>query len=172
MTQPLMTADTQTLIANLKSLLVEKGLKIAVAESITCGNLQAAFGSISGASAFFEGGMTVYSSQQKSRLLNIDPQHAASVNSVSAQVASELAKGICEKFQVNIGIGTTGYAEPNTEQQIAEPIAYIALWHNQSEVAKQTIDGKNLNRQQMQDKVVKTALQALLNYLQTLPKHL
>lgn len=168
MTQPLMTANTQTLVADLKSLLVEKRLKIAVAESISSGNLQAAFGSISGASAFFEGGMTVYSLQQKSRLLNIDQQHAAAVNCVSAQVASELAKGICEKFQVNIGIGTTGYAEPSPEHDIAEPIAYIALWHNQSEVAKQTIHGKNLNRQQMQDKVVKVALQTLLNYLQTL----
>ena len=163
-----MTPDSQTLLADLKAQLVEKGLKIAVAESITCGNLQAAFGSISGASAFFEGGMTVYSLQQKCRLLNIDPQHAAAVNCVSAQVTSELAKSICEKFQVNLGIGTTGYAEANPEHDIAEPIAYIALWHNQTEVAKQTIIGKNLNRQQMQDKVVNAALQALLNYLQTL----
>lgn len=168
MTQPLMTADRQTLLANLKSLLVKNRLKIAVAESLTSGNLQAALGSISGASAFFEGGMTVYSLQQKSRLLNVDRQHAEAVNCVSAQVASELAKGICEKFQVNIGIATTGYAEPDQAHQIEQPIAYIAVCHNQVEVAKQTILGKDLNRQQMQDKVVQTALQTLLNYLQTL----
>ena len=83
-----MTADTETLLAHLKPQLVQKRLKIAVAESITSGNLQAAFGSISGASAFFEGGVTVYSLQQKSHLLNIDQQHAIAVNCVSAQVLS------------------------------------------------------------------------------------
>lgn len=166
MTQPLMTLDTQTLLVNLKSHLVEKGLKIAVAESITSGNLQAAFGSISGASAFFEGGMTVYSLKQKTQLLNVNREHAIKVNGVSAQIARELAKGISEKFDVAIGIATTGYAEPYGQQRI--PIAYIALWHN-GQFCEREIIGDHLNRQQMQAEVVQIALETLLAYLQRLP---
>src|SRR5262245_51087431 len=94
----------------IKALMDVLKLKLCVAESITCGNLQAAIGSVSGASTYFEGGITAYSRKQKVSLLGVNDEHARQVDSVSARVAEEMARGVCLKYDVDIGIGTTGYA--------------------------------------------------------------
>jgi len=98
---------------------------IAVAESLTAGNLQAMIASITGASDFFQGGVTVYSLQQKVAHLGVNKAHAASVNCVSQQVAEEMARGVATLFQTDIGMATTGYAEP--DKNIPEPFAYYAI---------------------------------------------
>lgn len=162
--------DRDTL-KKLKAFLIAKRLKIAVAESLTCGRLQAALGSISGASDFFEGGVTAYNLHQKSRLLAVDKQHAKSVNSISQQVAFELAGGACRLFQSDIGIGTTGYAEPSPENGAHEPMAYFAICRRidgkiQNIIGKQVL-GSRLSRVQMQKHVSATALEALLSYVET-----
>lgn len=155
-------------LERLKVLLTGKRLKISVAESLTCGRLQAALGSISGASEFFEGGVTAYNLRQKIRLLAVDKQHAQHVNSVSQRLAFELAGGACILFQTDIGIGTTGYAEPNPDNGVYEPTAYFAICRRNGEsieniVGKQVI-GAGLNRLQMQERVTAIALEALLSY--------
>ena len=158
-------------LQQLKTLLVGKRLKIAVAESITCGRLQAALGSVSGSSAFFEGGVTAYNLQQKSRLLAIDEQHANAVNSVSQRVAFELAEGACRMFQSDIGIGITGYAEPSPENEVFEPMAYYALCRRHGadivRIAGEYVSGNSLNRVQMQKHAAEKAVNALLAYAET-----
>ena len=42
-----------------------RGYTLVVAESVTAGNLQALIASVSGASAYFEGGITTYNLEQK-----------------------------------------------------------------------------------------------------------
>ena len=60
-------------MSDLKNLMLrEPRLTLAVAESLTCGRLQARIGAISGASEFFLGGMTAYSLEQKVRHLGVD----------------------------------------------------------------------------------------------------
>lgn len=158
-------------LQQLKTLLVGKRLKIAVAESVTCGRLQAELGSVSGSSTFFEGGVTAYNLQQKNRLLAIDKQHAKTVNSVSQRVAFELAEGACLLFHCDIGIGTTGYAEPSPENEVFEPMAYFALCRrhgaNIEHISGERISGHGLNRVQMQKYVAEMAVHALLAYAET-----
>lgn len=162
-------------ISQLKSLMESNRLTIAVAESLTTGNIQAAIGSISGASTFFEGGMTVYNLEQKARFLGVDREHAEEANSVSSRVAAEMAKGICLKFECDIGIGTTGYAEPHGEEGIAaSPHAYFAIWRKHlgtSEgklVENQLITGEGLSRVEMQIHVTQVVISALMKYLQAI----
>ena len=57
-------------------------LTLAVAESVTCGRVQARIGAISGASEFFLGGITAYSLEQKVRHLGVDRAAAVAVNAV------------------------------------------------------------------------------------------
>lgn len=162
--------ETGTL-EKLKALLIAKRLKVAVAESLTCGRLQAALGSISGASDFFEGGITTYNLNQKARLLSIDKQHAKSVDSVSQQVAFELAAGACKLFQTEIGIGTTGYAEPSPENGVAEPMAYFAICRcgagKIENITGKQIQGAGLSRVAMQEQVCAMALETLLSYVES-----
>lgn len=154
----------------LKELMVERQLTLAVAESLTSGNLQAAIGSISGASTFFSGGVTAYSLEQKVRLLAVDRAHAAAVNSVSERVAFELARGACALFRSDIGVGTTGYAEPSPAQSIEAPMAYFAIVRRRDEhdivVAAHQLICPGLSRAEMQERVTMTALAALLSYLE------
>jgi nicotinamide-nucleotide amidase len=123
--------EIDTLVAQLKSALTERHLKLAVAESLTCGNLQAALGSVSGASEFFEGGITVYSLKQKINWLNLEENQVLAVNGVSVGVAEQMAKAVCQKFAVDLSLSTTGYAEACPAQQIEQPIAFIAVCHQQ-----------------------------------------
>ena len=58
-------------------------LTLAVAESVTCGRLQARIGAISGASEFFLGGITAYTIAQKVRHLGVDRAQAEAVDAVS-----------------------------------------------------------------------------------------
>ena len=71
--------------AELKPLLLASPkLTLAAAESLTCGRVQAAIGSVSGASEYFLGGITAYSLDQKVRHLGVERAAAARVNSVSS----------------------------------------------------------------------------------------
>src|ERR1035441_51975 len=102
-------------------------LTLAVAESLTSGRLQARIGAISGASEFFLGGVTAYSLDEKVRHLGIDRAEACAVNSVSARVAEQMARGACVLFGADLGVATTGYAEPSAEWNVAEPFAWWGL---------------------------------------------
>jgi len=106
------------------------GITIAVAESITAGNLQAAFSSVSGSSAYFRGGVTAYCLEAKVKLLWVNEEDAKICNCVSLGVASQMAMGVRELFDSDIGVATTGYAELWPDGNIKEPFAYFAIADN------------------------------------------
>lgn len=104
-------------------------LTLAAAESMTCGNVQAVIGRISGASTFFLGGVTAYTLEQKVQLLGVDRAAARRVNCVSAAVAQDMARGVCTLFGSDLAVATTGYAEPSADEQVEAPFAWWALAH-------------------------------------------
>ena len=104
-------------------------LTLAAAESLTCGRVQARIGEVSGASDYFLGGLTAYSLDQKVRHLGVDRAAARRVNSVSAAVAEQMARGVCALFGSALGVATTGYAEPSPGDGVADPFAWWALAH-------------------------------------------
>jgi len=114
----------------LKELMLRRPrLTLAAAESLTCGQVQAAVGAISGASEFFLGGVTAYSLDQKIALLGVNRRAAARVNCVSAEVAQEMALGACRLFDSDLGVATTGYAEPSPADGVIAPMAWWAIAH-------------------------------------------
>ena len=137
---------------------------IAVAESITAGNLQAAFSSNSGSSDYFEGGITAYSLRQKVELLGVDEEEARAVNCVSQNVAREMAKAVSVKFGTDYGIGTAGYAESLGDVEF--PYAYYAVSANGAVIKSGRVDGTGLNREAVQMKVCNVALRSLADYLE------
>ena len=114
----------------LKPLMLGKPrLTLAAAESLTCGRVQARVGEISGASEFFLGGITAYSLEEKVKHLGVSRAAARRVNSVSADVAEQMARGACTLFGSDLGVATTGYAEPSQADGVAEPFAWWAIAH-------------------------------------------
>ena len=100
---------------------------IAAAESLTAGHVQARIAAVSGSSGYFLGGLTAYSLEEKVKLLGVDRAHAVRVNCVSAEVAEQMARGVCTLFGADFGVATTGYAEPSRSDGVAMPFAWWAL---------------------------------------------
>jgi nicotinamide-nucleotide amidase len=144
-------------------------LTLAAAESLTCGRVQARIGAISGASDFFAGGLTAYSLEQKMRHLGVPRELAEPVNSVSAAVAERMAAGACGLFGSDLGIATTGYAEPSPEWKVAEPFAWWALAQRLPDGTTRTRSGRvdcpGASRTEAQEKVAGAALDALIAWL-------
>ncbi len=46
---------------------------------------------------------------------------------MSAEVAEQMARGVCALFESDVGVGTTGYAEPSPENGVEIPFAWWAL---------------------------------------------
>ena len=139
--------------------------KLAVAESLTGGRLQARITEISGASEFFLGGVTAYELGQKVKLLSVDPLHAKEVNGVSARVVEEMAVGVCRLFGADLGIATTGYAEPAPADGVKVPFAWIAIARSGGEVKSWRADFAGAARVEVQTRVVDAALDALVAML-------
>jgi nicotinamide-nucleotide amidase len=124
-------------VEGLKKLMLRKpALTLAAAESMTCGRVQAAVGTISGASNFFLGGVTAYSLDGKVRQLGVNRAAAKKVNCVSAEIAEQMARGVCGLFDSDLGVATTGYAEPSPGDGVADPFAWWALAHCRSPFGK------------------------------------
>lgn len=140
--------------------LLALGERVAVAESLTVGRVQAALGRWSGASGYFSGGMTCYAVAAKVRLLGVDAAHAAEVNAVSARVAEEMARGAARVFGCEIGVATTGYAEPDAGSGVAEPFAWVAVARGDA-VRVARVGGAGPGREAMQARVAAEALRLL-----------
>jgi nicotinamide-nucleotide amidase len=154
----------------LKDLMLRKPrLTLATAESLTCGRMQARIGTISGGSEFFAGGITAYTLEQKVRHLGVRRETAAPANSVSAAVAEQMATGVCALFGADIGVATTGYAEPSAEWAVAEPFAWWAVAQRMAGGACRTRSGRmdcpGASRTEAQERAADAAMDALIAWL-------
>jgi nicotinamide-nucleotide amidase len=108
----LYSRDDRTLPAVAGELLLELGKSLATAESCTAGMLAAAVTDIPGSSAWFRGGVVVYSDDLKIKLAGVREETLAARGAVSEEVARELAAGVRTCCGADYGIGITGVAGP------------------------------------------------------------
>lgn len=115
---------------------VGRGMRLAVAESLTGGMLADAFVAISGASQAFVGGIVAYDTALKHRLLGVDNELLDRCGPVDGEVAKQMAKGVrlaCSRsgesgddVHADIGLSTTGVAGPDPDPQTGQPAG--TLW--------------------------------------------
>lgn len=105
--------DTGTLENTVLQLLKERGKTFAAAESCTGGLIAKRITDLSGASAVFRGGVTVYTNDAKHRLLGVDERLLEEKGAVSHEVAVRLAEGVREVIGADYGLGVTGLAGPD-----------------------------------------------------------
>jgi nicotinamide-nucleotide amidase len=144
------------------------GTTLAVAESLTVGRLQALIGSVSGASAYFVGGVTAYSLEAKIRLLKANRKRVSADNGVSAAVAEQMAAGVCRLFRADYGIATTGYAEAAPKAGIVAPFAWWAVCDAtgaQPVAWSGCCEMEGFDREGVQEGIAEMALHALVEHL-------
>ena len=100
--------------------LIDRGLTIAAAESLTGGLLTAELTTVPGASAVVLGGAVVYATELKHTLLGVDAELLAAEGPVHPEVARQLASGVRERLAVDgrpadVGVATTGVAGPDPQ---------------------------------------------------------
>ncbi|MEK6680072.1 MAG: competence/damage-inducible protein A [Nitrospirota bacterium] len=116
-------------------LLMEKGAKLAVAESCTGGLISKRLTDVSGSSACFDRGIVSYSNEAKIQMLKISNDLIKAYGAVSSQVAMAMAESVRRISNTELGIGVTGIAGP-TGGTPEKPVGlvYIAI----SEKGKET----------------------------------
>lgn len=105
--------DVDSLEALCLSLLMEKGLTFASAESLTGGLIGSRMASLPGASSVFRGGAITYCNEVKAGLLGVDPAMLEEKGAVSREVAEAMAIGVRRVTGADIGVSATGLAGPD-----------------------------------------------------------
>jgi nicotinamide-nucleotide amidase len=148
------------------------GLTVAVAESLTAGWLQALLAAESGASGYFRGGVTAYALDVKIGLLGVDAGEVERTAGVSRRVAEEMARGACRLFDADLGLATTGWAEPSPADGVAAPFAWWALVDGRDRAAGGAwwvtlgrVEFPGRARVEVQRRVAETVARALADYL-------
>jgi nicotinamide-nucleotide amidase len=106
----LFSEDGSTIDEQVAALL--SGRTIAVAESCTGGLMAGRLTERPGSSAYFKGGLVVYSNEAKVALAGVDPELIDRYGAVSTEVAEALADGAIERVGADVGVGITGIAGP------------------------------------------------------------
>ncbi|MCP4681955.1 MAG: competence/damage-inducible protein A [Desulfobacterales bacterium] len=107
------SSDNKSMEKVVGETLKDKGLTISVAESCTGGLIGHLLTDVPGSSAYFLGGVIVYSNQSKVDLLQVDPETIETFGAVSDKTAREMAQGVKEKMNSDIGLAVTGIAGPD-----------------------------------------------------------
>jgi nicotinamide-nucleotide amidase len=86
------------------------GLQVAVAESLTSGQLAAALGAASNSGEWFRGAVVAYSRAVKHRVLSV-PEGPV----VSEPAARAMAEGVRTLFEATLSVGVTGAGGPDPQ---------------------------------------------------------
>ncbi|MFC4409149.1 competence/damage-inducible protein A [Chungangia koreensis] len=160
--------DDDSLTSKAAELLMEKGLTISAAESLTAGLFQSELAEIPGISSTLVGGIVTYTEQAKIHQLGVAQEVIERHGVVSKECAMEMAVRVKQKFGTDIGVGLTGAAGP--EMHDGQPVGtvWIAIVLNDEEpVAYQLkLSGmRNTNRL----RAVKSTMNYLIKILKQLP---
>lgn len=152
--------DDETLAQVVAKKLIQKNMTISVAESCTGGMLASTLVDFAGISSVFLGGIIAYSNDVKVKELNVDEKILKEKGAVSEEVAKEMAQGVLNKFNSNIGLSITGIAGPksdSTEKPVG--LVYIGIANGKETfVKKLNLSG---NREKIRSKAVTEILNEL-----------
>lgn len=106
------TDDDETLEEFVAKLLTTKQMTLATAESCTGGRIAQKITAMSGASAYFKGGVVSYATETKINVLHVPKALIDKHSVVSAEVAKAMAKNVKELLKTDFAVATTGNAGP------------------------------------------------------------
>ena len=143
-------------------LLREKGLTLAVAESLTGGMVTSSLVDIAGISQNLFEGIVSYSNESKMKRLGVSEKTLNSFSAVSSETALEMAQGLLNN--ADIAISTTGIAGPDGGS-LDKPVGlvYFGLATKDIQLTfKQIFAG---NRQEIRKKATEFILEQLFLFL-------
>ena len=118
----------RALAERLQAICLERGLRVAFAESCTGGRVGDALTDVAGSSGYVAGGIVAYGDAAKEALLGVPRETLAAHGAVSAQVALAMAEGARTRFAADLAAAVTGIAGPGGASA-GKPVGltYVAL---------------------------------------------
>ena len=120
------------LFADLIEQLKARGLKLAIAESVTGGMLSSSFVSVEGASKVLLGSVVAYQNSVKNQLLGVPLELLDAKGAVSFEVAVSMAEGVRKMFaktEADLGslvsLSSTGMASADLGDPKAPPVGLV-----------------------------------------------
>ncbi|GAA1845522.1 CinA family protein [Agromyces salentinus] len=118
--------------ARLIAELTARGLRIAVAESLTGGLVAAELTSVPGASVVVSGGVVAYATPVKHALLGVSSELLAREGAVHAEVARQMADGVrfalaLDGRPTDVGLATTGVAGPDPQDGRSPGTVFVGV---------------------------------------------
>ncbi len=119
-------ADGDTLESVVGDLLRRYELTLATMESCSGGLLANTITNVPGSSAYFRGGLVAYASETKIDW-GVDPATIAQHGAISVECAGDMARAARERLSADIGIGITGVAGPDPQEEKPPGTIHVAL---------------------------------------------
>jgi PncC family amidohydrolase len=118
----------RALAERLQAVCLERGLRVALAESCTGGRVGDVLTDVAGSSGYLAGGIVAYEDAAKQTLLGVPRATLAAHGAVSAQVAVAMAEGARVRFAADLAAAVTGIAGPGGASA-AKPVGltYVAV---------------------------------------------
>ena len=95
------------------TMLLERNLTLATAESCTGGHVAHTVTRIPGSSRYFAGGVVAYSNDMKTSQLEVNSETIAQYGAVSEETVREMAENIRRITGAGVGVATSGIAGPD-----------------------------------------------------------
>lgn len=121
--------DDETLEDQVLRLLGATGGTVATAESATAGDIAGRLAKVPGASHGLKGGVAVYATDSKRDVLGCDPEVLDRFGPVSKEITVELAANARRLFDADWGVGVTGVAGPEPQNDQPVGTCFWALAH-------------------------------------------
>jgi nicotinamide-nucleotide amidase len=149
----------------LVQLLARRGLTVACAESLTGGLVCGALTDVPGASAVVRGSVVAYATDVKAGLLGVDAALLAAGGAVQADVARQMALGVCRVLRADVGVATTGVAGPDPQDGQPVGTVFLAVAHGGDAVVRRlTLEG---DRATIRSRSVAAALELMAAVLES-----
>ncbi|MFK4087550.1 CinA family protein [Kribbella sp. NPDC020789] len=130
--------DAQKLAEQIGAVVAERGITVAVAESLTSGAIASRLGAASGASSWFAGGVVAYASEVKFKLLEVEPGPV-----VTARCAAQMAGGAARLLGADFAVAVTGVGGPEPDEGHPAGTVFVAVSSGaREEVTKHQFDGE------------------------------
>ena len=91
-----------------------RAVTLAIAESLTGGQVASTLVGVPGASRVLVGAVIAYATRVKAQLLGVDGAHLERTGPVDRDVALQMAHGVRRLLRADVGLATTGVAGPRS----------------------------------------------------------
>ena len=167
------SCSCEALLERLAEGLLRRNKRVATAESCTGGGVACAMTDMAGSSRWFERGFVSYSNEAKTEQLSVPAETIARFGAVSEEVAAAMAAGALRHSRADFGVAVTGIAGPDGGSA-DKPVGTVCFgWSRRGGEGAGAGEPKTRrvllagNRREVREQSVETALQGLLELVET-----